>query len=71
MNRPGSFALVTPARVLEALSHAGGFRDFANTKKIRVLRGGQLRYFNYREVSNGKHPEQNIPVEDGDHIIVP
>jgi len=71
VNRPGSFSLVTPTRVLEALSHAGGFRDFANTKRIRVLRGGQVHYFNYREVTNGKHPEQNIPVEDGDHIIVP
>jgi polysaccharide biosynthesis/export protein len=71
VNRPGSFSLVTPTCVLEALSHAGGFRDFANPKKIRVLRGDQLRYFNYRDVTNGKHVEQNIPVEDGDHIIVP
>ena len=71
VNRPGSFALVTPMSVLEALSHGGGFREFANTKKIRVLRGGQIRRFNYKEVTNGKHLEQNIAVEGGDHIIVP
>jgi polysaccharide biosynthesis/export protein len=71
VNRPGSFALVTPTSVLEALSHSGGFREFANTKKIRVLRGGRIRRFNYRDVTNGKHLEQNIAVENGDHIIVP
>jgi polysaccharide export outer membrane protein len=69
--RPGSFPLVTPTSVLEALSRGGGFREFANTKKIRVLRGGEIRRFNYNEVTNGKHLEQNIAVENGDHIIVP
>jgi polysaccharide export outer membrane protein len=71
VNRPGSFALVTPTSVLEALSRSGGFREFANSKKIRVLRGGQIRRFNFKEVTNGKHLEQNIAVENGDHIIVP
>ena len=71
MNRPGSFALVTPTSVLEALSRGGGFREFANTRKIRVLRSGELRHFNYKDVTKGKHLEQNIAVENGDHIIVP
>jgi len=71
VNRPGSFALVTPTTVLEALSCSGGFREFANSKKIRVLRGGQIHHFNYKEVTNGKRLEQNIAVESGDHIIVP
>lgn len=71
VNRPGSFALVTPTSVLEALSRGGGFQEFAKTKKIRVLRGAQVHYFNYNEVTKGKHLEQNIPVENGDHIIVP
>jgi polysaccharide export outer membrane protein len=71
MYKPGAFALVTPTSILEALSRGGGFREFANTKKIRVLRGVQVRYFNYKDVTKGKHPEQNIAVENGDHIIVP
>jgi polysaccharide biosynthesis/export protein len=71
VNRPGSFALVTPTSVLEALSRGGGFREFANTKKIRVLRSGEILRFNYKEVTNGKRLEQNIAVENGDHIIVP
>ncbi len=71
VNRPGSFPLVTPTTVLEALSHAGGFKDFANAKKIRILRDGKVYYFNFKDVTKGKHLEQNIPVENGDHIIVP
>jgi polysaccharide biosynthesis/export protein len=71
VNRPGAFALITPTSVLEALSRGGGFREFANSRKIRVLRGGEILHFNYKEVTNGKHLEQNITVEDGDHIIVP
>ena len=70
VNHPGFFPLVTPTRVLEALSNAGGFRDFANTKRIKILRGDQVFNFNYNDVSKGKHTEQNIYVENGDHIIV-
>ena len=69
--KPGTYLLVTPMTVLEALSNAGGFRDFANTKKIRILRQGNILHFNYKDVSRGKNLEQNIKVEAGDHIIVP
>jgi polysaccharide biosynthesis/export protein len=71
VNRPGSFALVTRTTVLEALSHSGGFKDFANTKKIRILRDDKVYFFNFKQVTNGKHLEQNIVVDNGDHIIVP
>jgi polysaccharide biosynthesis/export protein len=69
--KPGTYLLVTPTTVLEALSNCGGFRDFANTKKIRILRKGNILHFNYKDVSKGKNLEQNIKVESGDHIIVP
>ena len=69
--KPGTYLLVTPTTVLEALSNCGGFRDFANTKKIRILRKGNILHFNYKDVSKGKNLEQNIIVESGDHIIVP
>src|SRR5260370_1036473 len=71
VRRPGSFPLVGRVTVLEALSNAGGFQEFANPKKIRVLRGSQTFRFNYNDVTHGKHLEENILVESGDHIIVP
>jgi polysaccharide export outer membrane protein len=72
VNRPGQFSLVVPITVLEALTNAGGFGDFANTKKIRILRkDGTTLYFNYKDVSRGKNLDQNIFLQNGDFIIVP
>lgn len=66
----GFFPLVTPTTVLEALGNAGGFKDFANQKDIHILRNGKILHFNYKDVSKGKHLEQNIYVENGDQIFV-
>jgi len=68
--RPGAYPLVIDTTVLEALVNAGGFREFANTKDITILRGGQRLKFNYRDVTKGKKMEQNILVKPGDQIIV-
>ncbi|MGD0298285.1 MAG: polysaccharide biosynthesis/export family protein [Bryobacteraceae bacterium] len=70
VSRQGSFPLATPTTVLEALSNAGGFHEFANTKKIKILRGDKVYNFNYNEVTRAKHMEQNIYLENGDKIIV-
>jgi polysaccharide biosynthesis/export protein len=72
VNRPGQYPLVTPIKVFDALNGAGGFRDFANKKDIVIVRGdGSKRLkFNYEEVLKGKKLEQNIPVENGDTIVV-
>jgi polysaccharide biosynthesis/export protein len=71
VNKPGSYDLVVPTTIMEGLVNAGGFRDFANTRKIRILRGNQEFKFNYNQVSHGKNREQNIYLEPGDIIIVP
>ena len=70
VNRPGPYALVTTTTVLEALSMCGGFKEFANKKNITILRGSKTYRFNYHDVVRGKHLDQNIAVENGDHIIV-
>jgi len=72
---PGSYPLITPTTVLEALVKAGGFQDFANKKKIRILRmekGKVTEFkFNYNDVTRGRKVEQNINLKPGDQIIVP
>ena len=71
VSHPGAYPLVVPTTVLEALPNAGGFREFANTKKIIILRNGKERLqFNYRDVIKGKHTEQNVVLQPGDQIIV-
>jgi len=52
--RAGAYPLLPGMTVLQALSTAGGFTQFANTKNIYVLReeeGRHAKYpFNYKEV---------------------
>lgn len=69
-NRPGEYELVIPTTVLEAISKAGGLNDFANTKKIYILRGDKQIRFNYHDVIRGKNMDQNILLQNGDHIVV-
>lgn len=68
--RSGPVALVTPTTVLQALSSAG-LREWANKKKIVIMRGAERIKFNYNDVIKGKKLEQNILLQDGDHIFVP
>jgi polysaccharide export outer membrane protein len=60
--------------VLQALSSAG-LNQFANTKKIYVLRtanGKQLKLpVNYRELVKGQQIDQNYVLQPGDTIVVP
>ena len=69
-NRPGEYPLVNPTTVLEAISRAGGLNEFANTKKIYVLRGDKQIRFNYHDVIRGRNMDQNILLKPGDHIVV-
>jgi polysaccharide export outer membrane protein len=75
VTRPGAFALLPKMTVLQALSSAGGFTQFARQKKIYVLRAEnrkQVKHpFDYNEVVAGRNPEQNIPLQPGDVIVVP
>lgn len=69
--RAGEYSLATPTRVFDALSNAGGFKDFANKKKIIIMRGADRLKFNYQDILRGKNLEQNILLENGDTIVVP
>lgn len=73
--RPGAYPLIPGMTMLQALSSAGGFLQFANEKKVFLLRtvnGKQTKfYFNYKDVINGKKESQNLTIEAGDTIVVP
>jgi polysaccharide export outer membrane protein len=75
MTRPGAYPLLPGMTILQALSSAGGFTQFANLKKIYLMRnvdGRQMKFpFNYKEAVRGRASQQNIPLKAGDTIIVP
>ena len=76
VNHPGYFPLTRRMTVLDAIALAGGFKDFAKTTKVYVLRtatdGSQERLpFNYKQVIKGQNPQQNIELQPRDTIVVP
>ena len=75
VTRAGAYSLLPNMTVLQALSSAGGFLEFADQKNIHILRnenGRQVKFlFNYKEVVKGRRLEQNIVLKSGDTIVVP
>jgi polysaccharide biosynthesis/export protein len=75
VNSPGTFPIKGQVSAVQALAMAGGFKDFAKTKDISVLRkrtGGGVHEtlkFNYKDALRGKG--ETIYLQPGDTIIVP
>ncbi len=72
---PGGIVVEKPITVLQALSLAGGFREYSNESEISILRTSGREHlvfeFNYKDVIKGKKAEQNITLQSGDVVIVP
>ena len=70
---PGPQPLTGQVSVLQALAGAGGFKDFAKTKDIRIQRktatGMTTLHFNYKDAIKGQG--KTIYLQPGDTIIVP
>ena len=74
VNAPGPQAVSGPLSILQALAAAGGFKDFAKTKDIKILRKTATGVtttirFNYKDaVQSGATP---VMLQPGDMVIVP
>ncbi|HEX8617415.1 MAG TPA: polysaccharide biosynthesis/export family protein [Thermoanaerobaculia bacterium] len=70
-------AVRSPSRVpftedmtlLTAINAAGGFNDFANQRKVRVLRGNQVKEYDVRQ--SRADPSRDIRLQPGDRVEVP
>jgi polysaccharide export outer membrane protein len=72
---PGIYPLTTKTTLLDAISMAGGFTEWADKRKITVItnkggKKGTLR-INYKKIVSGKDLSQNIILQRGDTIVVP
>jgi len=84
---PGVIVNEKPLTVLQALTLAGGFQNYADKSEIRIIRFddrgsypsleeefpvGQLIFeFDFNDVTKGKKTEQNIFLRSGDVVVVP
>lgn len=71
VSRPGVYPLLPGLTALQAISSAGGFTQFANEKKIYILRGADKLPFNYKQVVQGKDLDENVALKPGDTIVIP
>ncbi len=75
VNKPGAFKLHSGEVLSQALAEAGGFGEFADPSKIRILRHKEnetvVLTVNYNAVRSGGDVTADVPVEPGDTVSVP
>jgi polysaccharide biosynthesis/export protein len=76
VQKPGSFEFGHPLTILDAIALAGGLKDFAQSKKMYVIRiaanGAREKIpINYNDLLKGKPSVQDIVLRSHDTVVVP
>jgi polysaccharide export outer membrane protein len=75
VQNPGSFSLGRETTLLQAIALVGGLTEFANTKKVLIIRedekGPRRLEINYEKILSGESLDQNLKLQAGDTIVVP
>jgi polysaccharide export outer membrane protein len=78
VNRPGiyRFGSNEPCTMMHLLFKIGQFPAYANLKKVRLIRpdgddGEDESIINAQKILEEGDPDDNLPLEDGDRIIIP
>lgn len=69
VRQPRRVEYTTDLTVLGAISAAGGFTDYADQRKVRLLRGREVRIIDIKAVRS--NPSLDIALLPGDQIEVP
>jgi polysaccharide biosynthesis/export protein len=73
--RTGEYPLIKDMTVLQAFAVAGGFTQWAAKDEIILLRreSGKEKIYrvNYKDITKGKDPAQNLVIQADDTIVVP
>jgi polysaccharide export outer membrane protein len=75
LRKEGTINLLRPMTVLQAIAEAGGFNEFAKTKRIYILRrqnGKQIRLaYDYQAVISGSDLTLDVVLQPDDTLVVP
>jgi polysaccharide biosynthesis/export protein len=75
VKNPGVYRLRSETSLLQIIPMAGGFTEWANQKKILIIRKGNGKEkritVNYKKIVKGDDPSSNIILKSGDTIIIP
>jgi len=65
---PGRYQIVGGITIMQAIAAASGYTEFANQKKVKLIRGDKRIKINMRDIE--KDPDKDIRLESGDVIVV-
>jgi len=75
IGQPGQYTITRPITVLQAISRAGGFLEWAKKSRIMIVSGpqesGKITYFNYEDFLKGDNIGQNAVIKPEDTIVIP
>jgi protein involved in polysaccharide export with SLBB domain len=69
VRNPSRVPFTEDMTLLTAINAAGGFNDFADQKRVRLLRGNDAKTYDVRQVR--RDPSQDIRLQPGDRVEVP
>jgi protein involved in polysaccharide export with SLBB domain len=69
VRQPSRVPFTEDMTLLTAINAAGGFNDFADQKRVRLLRGKDATIVDIRQVR--KNPSKDISLQPGDRVEVP
>jgi polysaccharide export outer membrane protein len=69
VRNPSRVPFTEDITLLTAINAAGGFTDFADQKRVRLLRGNQVTVFDIRKFR--KDPSLDVKLQPGDKVEVP
>ena len=74
VGRPGAYTLGGPLTIVELLARAGGIAEYTKGENIAIVRSvgkdTQRIPFNYKAYIEGKDLQRNIPLKNGDVVVV-
>lgn len=69
VRQPSRVQFTEDMTLLTAINAAGGFNDFADQKRVRLLRGSEVKVFDVRQFR--KNPSKDVALQPGDRVEVP
>lgn len=68
VRQPGRFPLTSGMTLLKAIAAAGGYTEFANPRRVEIVRGDVTRTENARRIE--QDPSRDVEIRAGDVIVV-
>lgn len=69
VRQPGRYPKTAGLTILQAIASAGGYTEYANPRRVNLIRDGRTTRHNARQIE--RNPDVDIELEAGDIIIVP